>query len=306
MITRRAFLPAAPLLPYALVGLLRPPPAAGAEKLTFRVATSAAMLGDVNENDARAALRSWADVVSGIVGMNIDYERHFLSTPEQLRDLMRQRAIDAVGCTVVDYLPFAEYVDPSGILVDANGRGQEYILLVHRDSRYQKVADLRGRPLTFYRHQYTCLALDWLETLLNASNLEPAERFFAEIKPNLKLSRTVLPVFFRQSDACVVTRDSFNTMVELNPQLGRTLRVIAASPLYTTALFCFHRDCVPAVKVRFRSALVNLAQSPTGKQLLALFQTTGFSARDASVLRSAAELIENAARIRRRFGIGGA
>jgi phosphonate transport system substrate-binding protein len=268
---------------------------------TFRVATSADMLADVNENDARAALRSWADVVSGVVGMHIDYERYFLSSPPQLRDLMRKGAVDAVACTTPDYVPFASLLDPDIVLVEPNAVGYEYVLLVNGKNNIPGVAELRGRSLGLYRHASTCLAMSWVETLLSAANLGPSDRFFAGVTESAKLSRTVLPVFFGQSDACLVTRNGFRTMCELNPQLGVTLRPVATSPPYVTALFGFHRDCQPALKLKFQSALVDLAKNATGRQLLALFQTPGFCARNASVLRSAVELVEAAARARRRY-----
>jgi hypothetical protein len=66
-------------------------------------------------------------------------------------------------------------------------------------------------------------------------------------------------------------------------------------------LFGFHRDCQPALKLKFQSALEGLAKNATGKQLLALFQTSGFTAKDASVLRSAMDLLETAGRLRRRY-----
>jgi phosphonate transport system substrate-binding protein len=268
---------------------------------TFRVATAADMLADVNENDARAALRSWADVVSGIVGMHIDYERHFASSPNQLLELMRKAAVDAVACTTLDYVPFASFVDPDILLVDPNGVGYEYVLLVNGKTNIHNVSELRGRPLAVHRHSSTCLAMNWVETLLSAANLGPSNRFFADVTQNAKLSRTVLPVFFGQSGACLVTQSGFRTMCELNPQLGVILRPLATSPSYITALFGFHRDCQPALRMQFQSALEGLASNATGRQLLALFQTQGFCARDVSVLRSALDLVEAAERARRRY-----
>lgn len=303
MISRRKFLRGAPAIPWGISEVLRP--ARGADldwsKQTFRVATSSAMLADVNENDARAALQSWADVVSGIVGMRIDYEQYFLSSPTLLLELMRKAVVDAVACTTLDYVPFATFVDPSILLVEPNGVGYEYVLLVNGKSNIRTVAELRGRSLALHRHCSTCLAMSWVETLLGTSNLGPAERFFRAVTQNAKLSRTVLPVFFGQSDACLVTQKGFRTMCELNPQLSLTLRPVATSPSYITALFGFHRDCQPALKLKFQSALEGLAKNATGKQLLALFQTSGFTAKDASVLRSAMDLLETAGRLRRRY-----
>jgi phosphonate transport system substrate-binding protein len=303
MISRRGFLRAAPGIPWGMLGIARAARAAeaGSGQPVFRVATSAALLTDVNENDARAAMRSWADMVSNMVGMHIDYEQYSFATPSRLLELMRTGAVDAVGCTTPDYIPFAAFVDPKLVLVAINAAGEEYVLLVNGKSGIHTVAELRGRPLALYRHPTTCMAIDWVEILLNSLNLGPSERFFGGVTPNPKLSRTVLPVFFGQSDACLVTRNGFETMCELNPQLGTALRTVAASPRYLTSLMGFHRDCEPARKLKFQSALQNLARSATGKQLLAMFQTTGFTGMDASVLRGAVDLVEAAGRIRRRY-----
>ncbi len=306
MISRRGLLQLAPGLAGGMFGAAAMAHAASAasQGLEFRIATSSALLGDVNENDARAALRSWADVVSTMVGTRVDYEQNFLATPTQLLECMRKGTVTSVACTTPDYLPLAPYMDNKVVLVEVNGVGYEYVLLVNSASSIRRLADLRGKSLGLFKSATTCLAMNWVETLLNASNLGPSDRFLAAVTANPKLSRTVLPVFFRQSDACLVTRSGFSTMCELNPQLNKALRVLAASPPYIGSLFGFHRDVLPSAELKFKSALENLAKSPTGKQLLALFQTSGFSARDGSVLRSAVELLEESDRIKRRYGRG--
>ena len=146
-----------------------------------------------------------------------------------------------------------------------------------------------------------CLAMDWVESLVNTIHLGPSDRFFAGVTPNGKLSRTVLPVFFGQVDACLVTQSGFQTMCELNPQLAVTLRALATSPPYITSFFGFHRACQPEVRIKVQLALQDLSKNTTGRQLLALFQTKGFIAKDASVLRSAVDLVEATGRAGRRY-----
>lgn len=306
MISRRDILKAAPALPWGMAGMLSCQRGTSAEldRTGFRVATSSELLGDVNQNDARAALQSWSDVVSRMASMPVEYEKYFSLPPAALNELMQKRLIDAVGCTTLDYIPFAAAIDPNLVLVNATGQGQVYQLLVNSKSSIRAVADLRGKSLNLFRHANTCLAMDWVDTLLGGLNLGSGERFFSAVTPVPKLSRTVLPVFFGQADACLVTESSFRTMCELNPQLGVSLRVVAASPGYMVSLFGFHRECPGAMKAKFRTALESLARSATGKQLLTLFQTEAFLARDASVLRSAVELVEAAARLRRRYAGG--
>ena len=45
-----------------------------------------------------------------------------------------------------------------------------------------------------------------------------------------KPSQAILPVFFKQAEAALVTRATFDTAVELNPQLGAALRTLSRSP----------------------------------------------------------------------------
>jgi hypothetical protein len=60
------------------------------------------------------------------------------------------------------------------------------------------------------------------------SGLEPSADFAGLLSQNSKLAKAVPPVFFRQCPACVVTRNGFQTVCELNPQAGRQLKVIAS------------------------------------------------------------------------------
>jgi len=52
-------------------------------------------------------------------------------------------------------------------------------------------------------------------------------QFARKIVRNSMVANTVLPVFFRLTDACVVRRRSINTMKEVNPQVGKQLKVIS-------------------------------------------------------------------------------
>ena len=52
----------------------------------------------------------------------------------------------------------------------------------------------------------------------------------ARIKEAQKPSQALMPVFFRQADACVASRHYFEVNSELNPQIQRELMSISNSP----------------------------------------------------------------------------
>ena len=124
-----------------------------------------------------------------------------------------------------------------------NGRStEEYVLLVHRDGPIKEIGDLQGRSLVWIDNPRACLAPIWLDTLLAQQGLGPADQFFGKMTPTKKTSQAVLPVFFRQADVCLTMRSGFQTAAELNPQVGRQLRVLATSPELVNQIFCYRPD----------------------------------------------------------------
>ena len=121
-------------------------------------------------------------------------------------------------------------------------------MVVPRDSKIEKIAELQGRHLNLYAHYRACLAQVWLDNLLVGERLPPTARFFNQITSTSKLAQVVLPVFFRQCDACLVTRSGFDIMCELNPQISKQLKIITNSPAVVAGVFCFRADVPAAIK----------------------------------------------------------
>ena len=277
---------------------------ADSESQTFRIGASMLLVGEVNENDARAAIRTWADVISRQTGMRIEYEPTVLASSEHLLQAVREGMVDGFAATLPEYLQVARYVDPTRIMVEEDyvKAGEEYLILAHQDSEIRTLSDLRGRNVLLYKTSTTSLVGDWLEALFNEANLGPPERFLAAVVPVPKLSRSVLPVFFRQADACLITRRGFDIMCEMNPQIARKLRVLATSPKLVPVVMAFHKDC-PADRARqFETAVTGLHQTPVGRQVLTLFQSHGVVTAETSVLRTSEDLMRNAERLRERNG----
>src|ERR1035441_10793653 len=83
--------------------------------------------------------------------------------------------------------------------------------------------------------------------------------------------RVVLPVFFGQSDACLTSKRSFDTMCELNPQVGKDLIVIASSPVMVVTFYIFHKNYHGVSRERFARVYSEVSTSAAGRQLATLF-----------------------------------
>jgi phosphonate transport system substrate-binding protein len=266
----------------------------------FRIAVSTLTMEGVNDNDARAAMKIWADTFLKRTGMVGVYDPGLLTTPEQLILAARNGLVDALSITAPEYPAVAPYVDHGLVIGDETdvSRGEEYILLVHDDSGIRQLADLRRRSLILHRGVRMCLANIWIETLLYGAGLGAADGFFGNISTSVKPAMVVLPVFFRRSDVALVTRREFEAMCEMNPQLGRKLRILATSPKVLHTFLLFHKNCPPQLKERLRVAMLGIHETTAGQQILTLWQGRRLVATDTSVLHGTLELMSAYERIK--------
>jgi phosphonate transport system substrate-binding protein len=257
------------------------------------------MFTDVNENDAKAAVKAWGQTVARERRIPVDPDPTIYKDTAALLAALRSKTVDAVGITLVDYAVLSLEIRFAPIFVTQVGGkpSEQYLLLVHQDSHIDRLTDLRGHSLTLHQNPRTCLAQPWLDTLLAQNGGKPTAEFVGKITQSLKLSKAILPVFFRQSDACVVTRTGFETMVELNPQLGKQLKIIASSPEVVPAVFCFREDYSPIFKEDLFAGIRDLHKSVAGQQVLTVFQSVKIEDQPASCLDSALGILARQARL---------
>ncbi|ACB77405.1 phosphate/phosphite/phosphonate ABC transporter substrate-binding protein [Opitutus terrae] len=241
----------------------------------LRVALLQRMFVEVNENDARAAMLAWAKTMGRERGIPVVLEPNFLTSIEEVRLAFRRGTIDAVTLPADDY--WALRPDkPEGPFIAGAVDGsieEEYVLVVRKDRGLDSLPQLRGRSLTVYDNPRACLAPIWLETLLLELNGERIPEFFGRVAHNPRLSRVVLPVFFGQSDAALVTLRGFRLMSELNPQVGEQLVVLAVSPPVLPVVFCFRPGFTSPYRAKLLQAVNTFHQTSAGQQTLTLFQT---------------------------------
>ncbi len=82
----------------------------------------------------------------------------------------------------------------------------------------------------------------WLDVELARAGLPAAEYFFDPMAHVGKVSEVLLPVFFGKEDACLVTQKVFDIMAELNPQISRQLKIVAASKGYIPGFLAFRKN----------------------------------------------------------------
>ncbi|WED63261.1 PhnD/SsuA/transferrin family substrate-binding protein [Synoicihabitans lomoniglobus] len=241
---------------------------------TLRFAYSGQIMQGVNINDAQAAIKVWAATIVGDWDFKVSADIGIIDGVPAIIAAMKENRIDAVIVATDEYWETRKHVPIGPLLVGSidDDFDEEYIVLVNNDSGFTTLADLAGRNLNIWRSLRTCLASQWLEVALWDEGLGSADTFWAERIEIRKLSQVVLPVFFGQADACLVTRRGFKLMSELNPQLGQKLTAIAVSPPLVPSISFFRGDYDSPMLSRIVAMLSDVSSSEAGQQTLTLFQ----------------------------------
>jgi len=272
-----------------------------AEKQThvLNVAISTDTLAGANVNDARAAYKIWIGEINHQFPLSAAQmvPEIFLPSEDMIRGV-RQGTIECFGVTALEFVKVAELVDPDYLLLqDYLAGGMEYVLLVHRNSGYKKIADLRGAQILTHFHRDMVLASAWLGTMLAASNLPQPDHFFAGQKVTDNLNQVVLPVFFRRADGACLARRNWETAVELNPQLGRDLFPLLVSPRIIPNTIAFRRGCSAEGRKVLIDSILKLASVAAGQQIVTLYQSHGLIVRPTSVMNDTVELVRQFDRV---------
>ena len=287
------------MLATALAASLGPRFCRAASDKPLRAAISADTLAGANVNDARAAYRVWLDQVARqyIHQTAEPVPEIFLPSEEIIRDV-RQGTVDCYGVTALELAKLLDLTDPNSlVLQDYLADGMEYILLVHNSSQFKNVADLKNARIVSHLHRDMVLRPAWLSTMLAANNLPQPDSFFASQKLSDKVNQVVLPVFFHRVDAACLARRDWETAVELNPQLGRDLRLLAVSPKVIPIAFAFRRNTSADARKALIDAIQGINKMTAGQQIVELYQSRAFVQRPISVMKPTFEMVRQFERL---------
>ena len=258
-----------------------------------RLAFSAGMFADVNENDAKASVKAWALALGREKHVAISADPIILAGVADLQQSLKTARIDGAAVTTEEFLGLEPELQGTNLFMSyIEGRfTEEYLLLVRADSDISDLRGLQGRKVILFDNIRASLAPLWLDVLLSDQKLGAPAEYFGQILKAQKLVKVVLPVFFHQQDACIVTRRGFQTMCEMNPQVRAQLRVLAKSPELVPSVGFLRRGFDTPLRDRMVTALRGLEKSVSGTQVLTLFQIDQFQEAPASLLSSAIDLV---------------
>lgn len=260
----------------------------GRNMALFRLGVSAPTFGGLNRNDTAAALLAWSRAIIKEKDLNLRPEMTVFTQYADLRNALLQDRLDAVTLSVEEMMMLG--VTPGVVFLPAMEEGIDvrYAIIVHGAAGVHAPASLTGRKIAMHDSSRMTLALPWLETLIadapDEGQRSSAAPQIAELVNVENPSKAVFQVYFQQADAALVTTRAFELACELNPQLRKELKVLAASPPFIISVLMFRPSYQGEHRDELEAAINVLHTTAGGRQLLTTFQCSRMERHPLSVL----------------------
>jgi phosphonate transport system substrate-binding protein len=266
----------------------------GAPK-TLRIGLTPEMFSGVNLRDAQVALQVWVKSLSRRMARGYSPEAVVYPDLSAFVQAAKAGSVDLINLASLDYLQIRDVVPLDPVVVGVREEGRpalEYVLLTRRNSAVSGLENLQGKGLTIGTRDNGRIAELWLDVQLLGEGLPESRRFLKNLAFADKPSQAVMPVFFGQIEACIVTAGALKTMVEMNPQLDQVLVELRRSPRLLEGMMCFpHNGDWEKREVLLDSAL-QLHSDPEGQQVLTLFGLDRAEVFEPSYLDNVEELVK--------------
>ena len=227
---------------------------------------------EVDLNDASTAMSLWVNELLKEINPKFKLKSEFIDNINDIDSSSLKKAA-IISLNSIDFLNYKNKLNLDGAFVPiiSGSVFDEYIMLTK--GNIKKVSELKNAKIGMGLKKNHLISYLWLDVILSKNQLPLADRFFSLIKESEKESRLILSVFFGQLDACVVTQNAYDLMVELNPQIKKSLKIIDKSPGLLTTVTCFSKNFN---NIEYRKKVIEGANKlntyPGGKQILTLMK----------------------------------
>ena len=265
----------------------------------FYLIFSNSFFGNVSEQDARASLLVWSQhYIDGWVeynGTGMTTKIFFTDELSSVRDIIKENipSLITIDCPTYfkegldrNYRPIFVGTADSIALV-------ELLLIVRNDSQINYLTDLKNKKISLLDGVVSEINNVWFTTnVIKECGTNP-ENYFSSVTKEIQPSKALLNVYFKVSDACIITRMDYDIVCELNPQLKRETEIIRTSEKYLPAVSILANNQDPRFESFIRSFAVDLTKKPYSEQVMKIFKINGITNFKDEFLTNIKNLMED-------------
>lgn len=172
-----------------------------------------------------------------------------------------------------NYKKINPYVGGRWVLLEKkDNKFREFYLIANKKSKINSLKDLKSKTVGLVKND--SMQELYLNTLLLEDLHTSSEKYLNKIKYYTKPSRALIKLFFNQIDACIVSKYSWNTAIELNPQLKKKLKIIKHSKdiFPPVVLTLIHKNS-PYFSKLYEEFVFTSQMNVKTKEILRMYQT---------------------------------
>jgi phosphonate transport system substrate-binding protein len=261
----------------------------------FQVGFSANIFKGVYLKDATAAAKVLTEFFLKKYKRTWKVKPHeVFSNINELEIILKKQEFEVLVMHPSEYVQVEDLdlLEPIAISLRNGSPYDSYLLLAHKDSKLKKIEDLKGKSILISSQPGNKVEL-WVDYLLKQRKLERKEKFFSKLQFIDKPLATILPIFFKNEDACIVDESSYKTVIELNPQIGENLITMEVSQPLAIGLVTIRKSILnPQVKAEIKEAFLDLHKYVESRQYLTIFRIGKVIEFSKEYLRSTYALLE--------------
>jgi ABC-type phosphate/phosphonate transport system substrate-binding protein len=194
---------------------------------------------NLNFKDARDSLSSWIEDLG--LSNNIKVSVEFYNTLDELFFAYKNGKLDMIVISFSDFYKNKTFLNNiSKDYWSATFNEEKYTqfyLVSLKEKNINSFKDIQNATLSL--EKYDTVSKLWFDKNSLTTNNKDSEKILKKIYFETKESTPLLNVFFKKSDLAIVTKDSWNSMVQLNPSIEKKIKIIERSEKIFLPFICF-------------------------------------------------------------------
>lgn len=261
----------------------------------IRFAATQGLYPNLSRKDGRMALELL--MRKTIVRKKYPYavELTFIDPVHPIPGAVEKGGYHFVTLSSIDFYKYSDVIRLNPILTPSkiDTPTEQLMLLVDAEQELSTILQKEERSLIIEKGTNGDLSRIWLDHLLAKRGYPRSDRFFTKIRRVSKPGRAILPVFFKQADASIVTRHALDVIQELNPQIGRKVKALHQSEGLVRLMICAtDKPSQEDIDILIRES-TNMEHNPETRQAMTILQMKQFVRIFPDDLTATEKLISN-------------
>lgn len=259
----------------------------------INVVISSDIIVDINGTYATAAIDFAMNNIIGTGYNNVSkINPEIVNSFEEIKKRIKENKADIIGISIFDYIKYNDElkITPLFIIQLGPNPGTEYIVLVNIDRDINSLLDLNSKKILTYVNKEGELASHWLFNEMKKENISDPYAIINTFTKIEKSSKRVFSVFFGKADGCIISKEQFESLGELNPQLTRKLKILNKSPSFVTNVYCSNNNSTKKGIVFAKDFVENINKTESGTEMIKLFKSIKFVSFEEGFLETTQKL----------------